>query len=158
LKRILKRSAVVILLALSLWILIAYWTSTNDCNRNAATPSNPMKAIRYCDYAECRHVLSPKGVCVLAGMGGAGVKGTEAMRRIAGNIFTARALSSFTDQKFAQYRTKSSKQDLILLADLIQTGRITPVIDRRYKLGEAPEALRYLNEGHARGKVIITAN
>jgi len=109
-------------------------------------------------FAERRHVLSPKGICVLAGMGGAGVKGSEAMRRIAGNIFTARALSSFTDQKFAQYRTKSSKQDLTQLADLIQTGRITPVIDRRYKLGEAPEALRYLNEGHARGKVIITAN
>jgi len=109
-------------------------------------------------FAERRRVLNPKGICGLAGMGGAGVKGREALGRIAGNIFTARALSSFTDQKFAQYRTKSSKQDLILLADLIQTGRITPVIDRRYKLGEAPEALRYLNEGHARGKVIITAN
>ena len=109
-------------------------------------------------FAERRHVLNPKGICVLAGMGGAGVKGSEALGRIAGNIFTARALSSFTDQKFAQYRTKSSKQDLTLLADLIQTGRITPVIDRRYKLGEAPEAFRYLNEGHARGKIIITAN
>ena len=52
--------------------------------------------------------------------------------------------------------TKMSKQDLILLGDLIQTRKITPVIDRRYKLGEAPEALRYLNEGHARGKVVIT--
>jgi NADPH:quinone reductase-like Zn-dependent oxidoreductase len=109
-------------------------------------------------FAERRHVLNPKGICILAGMGGAGVKGREAIGRIAGNIFTAHALSSFTDQKFAQYRTKSSKQDLILLADLIQTERITPVIDRRYKLGEAPEALRYLNEGHARGKIIITAN
>jgi NADPH:quinone reductase-like Zn-dependent oxidoreductase len=109
-------------------------------------------------FAERRGVLNPKGICVLAGMGGAGVKGREAIGRIAGNIFTARALSSFTDQKFAQYRTKSSKQDLRLLADLIQTGRITPVIDRRYKLGETSEALRYLNEGHARGKIIITAN
>jgi len=109
-------------------------------------------------FAERRHVLNPKGICVLAGMGGAGVKASEAIGRIAGNIFTARASSLFTDQKFAQYRTKSSKQDLILLANLIQTGRITPVIDRRYKLGEAAEALRYLNEGHARGKVIITAN
>ena len=109
-------------------------------------------------FAERRHVLNPKGICVLAGMGGAGVKGSDALGRIASNIFTARALSSFTDQKFAQYRTKSSKQDLTVLADLIQTGKITPVIDRRYKLGEAPEALRYLNEGHARGKVIITAN
>ena len=107
-------------------------------------------------FAERRHVLNPKGICVLAGMGGAGVKASEAIGRIAGNIFTARASSLFTDQKFAQYRTKSSKQDLTLLADLIRTGKITPVIDRRYKLGEAPEALRYLNEGHARGKVVIT--
>src|SRR5467141_1034615 len=107
-------------------------------------------------FTERRRVLTPKGICVLAGMGGAGVKEGQAIRRISGNLFTARGLSSFTDQKFAQYMTKSSKQDLILLADLIQTGRITPVIDRRYKLSETPDALRYLNEGHARGKVVIT--
>jgi NADPH:quinone reductase-like Zn-dependent oxidoreductase len=89
-------------------------------------------------------------------MGGAGVKEGQAIGRIAGNLFTARGLSSFTDQKFAQYMTKMSKDDLIMLGDLIQTGRITPVIDRRYKLSETPDALRYLNEGHARGKVVIT--
>jgi NADPH:quinone reductase-like Zn-dependent oxidoreductase len=109
-------------------------------------------------FTERRRVLTPKGICVLAGMGGAGVKEGQAIGRIAGNLFTARALSSFTDQKFAQYMTKMNKQDLIMLGDLIQTRKITPVIDRRYKLGEAPEALRYLNEGHARGKVIVTAN
>jgi NADPH:quinone reductase-like Zn-dependent oxidoreductase len=91
-------------------------------------------------------------------MGGAGVKGSEAIRRIAGNIFTARALSSFTDQKFAQYRTKASKQDLIMLGELTQAGKLSPVIERTYKLGDAPEALRYLNQGHARGKIVITAN
>jgi NADPH:quinone reductase-like Zn-dependent oxidoreductase len=106
-------------------------------------------------FAERRRVLYPKGICVLAGMGGAGVKGSEAIGRIAGNLFTARALSSFTDQKFAQYRTKSSKQDLIMLGDLVKTGKLRPVIERTYKLSDAPEALRYLNEGHARGKVII---
>ena len=109
-------------------------------------------------FTERRRVLTPKGICVLAGMGGAGVKEGQAIGRIAGNLFTARGLSSFTDQKFAQYMTKMSKQDLTVLADFIQTGRIKPVIDRRYKLSEAPEALRYLNEGHARGKVVITAN
>jgi NADPH:quinone reductase-like Zn-dependent oxidoreductase len=108
-------------------------------------------------FAERRRILSPKGICVLAGMGGAGAKGGEALRRIAG-IFTARGLSSFVDQKFAEYITKMNKQDLIMLADLIQAGKLMPVIDRRYKLSEAPEALRYLNEGHARGKIIITAN
>jgi len=109
-------------------------------------------------FAERRRVLNPKGICVLAGMGGAGVRGGQALGRIAGNIFTARARSSFTDQKFAQYRTKVSKDDLIILADLIQTGKVRPVMERTYKLTDAPEALRYLNEGHAKGKIIITVN
>jgi NADPH:quinone reductase-like Zn-dependent oxidoreductase len=106
-------------------------------------------------FAERRRVLYPKGICVLAGMGGAGVKGGKAIGRIADNIFKARALSSFTDQKFAQYRTKSSKQDLIMLGDLVETGKLRPVIERTYKLNNAPEALRYLDQGHARGKVVI---
>ena len=50
LKRILKWTAIIILLALILWGFTAYWTSTNDCNRNAATPTDPMKAVRYCEY------------------------------------------------------------------------------------------------------------
>jgi NADPH:quinone reductase-like Zn-dependent oxidoreductase len=100
-------------------------------------------------------VLNPKGICVLAGMGGAGVKGGEAIRRIVGNLFIARGLSSFTNQKFAQYMTKVSKQDLIMLADLIQAGKITPVIERTCKLDDAPEAFRLLDQGHARGKTVI---
>ncbi len=107
-------------------------------------------------FAERRRVLTPKGICVLAGMGGAGVKGGEALGRIAGNLFIARGLSSFVDQKFAQYITKMNKQDLITLGDLIQAGKLRPVIERTYTLNEAPEALRYLNEGHARGKIVIT--
>src|SRR5437867_6089764 len=106
-------------------------------------------------FAERRRVLNPKGICVLAGMGGAGTRGNEAIGRIVGG-FTARGLSSFVDQKFAMYITKMSKQDLIILGDLIQAGKITPVIDRTYKLGDATDALRYLDEGHARGKIIIT--
>ena len=52
--------------------------------------------------------------------------------------------------------TKMSKQDLIMLCDLTQAGKITPVIDRTYKLTDSTDALRYLGEGHARGKVVIT--
>ena len=107
-------------------------------------------------FTERRRVLNPKGICVLAGMGGAGVKEGQALGRIAGNLFTARGLSSFTDQKFAQYMTKVSKDDLIMLGDLVETGKLRPVIERTYKLTDAPEALRYLNEGHAKGKIIIT--
>jgi len=109
-------------------------------------------------FAERRRVLTPKGICVLAGMGGAGVKGGEAIGRIVGNLFIARGFSWFTAQKFAQYITKMNKQDLIMLADLIQTGKLTPVIEQTYNLSEASEALRRLNEGHARGKIVITAN
>jgi hypothetical protein len=50
LKRILKWTAIIILLALILWGFTAYWTSTNDCNLNAATPTDLMKAVRYCEY------------------------------------------------------------------------------------------------------------
>jgi len=109
-------------------------------------------------FFERRRVLTPKGICILAGMGGAGVKEGQAIGRIAGNLFTARALSSFTDQKFAQYMTKMSKPDLIILGDLIQEGRLRPVIEQTYKLNDAPEAFHHLDGGHARGKVVITAN
>jgi len=106
-------------------------------------------------FAERHRVLNPKGICVLAGMGGAGVKGGEAIRRIVGNLFIARGLSSFTNQRFAQYMTKMSKQDLIMLGDLIQAGKLRPVIERTYKLSDAADALRYLDQGHARGKIVI---
>jgi NADPH:quinone reductase-like Zn-dependent oxidoreductase len=107
-------------------------------------------------FAERRRVLTPKGICVLVGMGGAGVTGGQAIGRIAGNIFTARGLSSFTDQKFALYRIKTSKEDLIMLADLVEAGKLKPVIERTYKLDETAEAMRYFAEGHARGKLVVT--
>ncbi len=50
LKRILKWTVGVILVALIAWVFIAYWTSTNDCERYTAVPANPMKAVVYCDY------------------------------------------------------------------------------------------------------------
>lgn len=107
-------------------------------------------------FSERRRVLTTKGICVLAGMGGAGVKEGQALGRIAGNLFIARGLSSFTNQKFAQYMTKLNKPDLILLGELIQAGKVRPVIERTYKLNDAPEALRQLDAGHARGKLVIT--
>jgi len=109
-------------------------------------------------FFERRRVLNPKGICVLAGMGGTGTKTGEAMGRIAGNLFLARGLSSFTNQKFAQYMTKMNKEDLIMLGDLTQTGKLKPVIERTYKLSDASEAFRIFSQGHARGKVVITVD
>jgi NADPH:quinone reductase-like Zn-dependent oxidoreductase len=51
---------------------------------------------------------------------------------------------------------KRSKEDLAILRDLMEAGKVTPVVDRRYDLCEVPQAIRYMEEGHARGKVVIT--
>ncbi len=51
---------------------------------------------------------------------------------------------------------RPNKNDLVLLKELLEAGKVVPVIDRRYPLSEVPEAIRYLEEGHARGKVVIT--
>ena len=107
-------------------------------------------------FSERRRVLTPKGICVLAGLGGIGVKQGQAIGRIAGNLFLARGLSSFTDQKFVTFGTTVNKQDLALLGDLIQAGKVRPVIERACKLDDVPEALRVLEQGHARGKTVIT--
>jgi NADPH:quinone reductase-like Zn-dependent oxidoreductase len=62
----------------------------------------------------------------------------------------------FVSQKMSMMLAEFSPEDMAALADLLQSGKIKPVIDRTYKLSEVPEALRYLEQGHARGKVIIS--
>src|SRR5436190_22114332 len=104
-------------------------------------------------FAERRRVLTPNGVCVLAGIGGAGLH-PETWGRM-GGTFKADLLSRFVDQKFVRYVTKTDKEDLKLLSDLMQSGKVKPVIDRTYKVSETAEAMRYFEEGHARGKVVI---
>ena len=65
-------------------------------------------------------------------------------------------LISMTGKKMGFMMAKMNKKDLLFLKELLETGKVVPVIDRRYPLSEVADALRYLEEGHARGKVIIT--
>jgi NADPH:quinone reductase-like Zn-dependent oxidoreductase len=65
-------------------------------------------------------------------------------------------MSPFVSQKLGSMIAKGSKDDLLILKELIEAGKVTPVIDKTYALSEAPEAMRYFGEGHARGKVVIT--
>ena len=65
-------------------------------------------------------------------------------------------LSRFVRQKLLLFLAHLSKDDLIVMRELLETGRVTPVIDRSYPLRDVPSAIRYLEEGHARGKVVIT--
>jgi NADPH:quinone reductase-like Zn-dependent oxidoreductase len=60
------------------------------------------------------------------------------------------------EQKLITFICTQNHKDLIALTELIEAGKITPVIDRTYPLSEAPKAIQYLEQGHARGKIIIT--
>jgi NADPH:quinone reductase-like Zn-dependent oxidoreductase len=111
--------------------------------------------VRNHSFAALRGVLTAKGICALAGIGGSGVRPGEALGRII-RTFAARGFSSFTDTKFAVYYTATSRQDLTVLGELLQDGELKPVIERTYSLEEAPQALRQLHAGHARGKLVVT--
>jgi NADPH:quinone reductase-like Zn-dependent oxidoreductase len=107
-------------------------------------------------FSERRRILNPNGICVMVGVGGAGWHDGMAMR-LAGEL-NAYVRSRFVNEKFVAYIAEFNKKDMMVLADLMRGGKVTPVIDKTYKLSETPEALRYLETGHARGKVVINVN
>ena len=99
----------------------------------------------------CRRVLTPKGSLIMVGApNDARVIGLLA--KLGGALVLSRVVS----QDLVFFVAKSNKTDLNILAEMMATGKLLPVIDRRFSLSEVPEALRYLEEGHARGKVVIT--
>jgi NADPH:quinone reductase-like Zn-dependent oxidoreductase len=106
-------------------------------------------------FSERRRVLTPNGICVNAGLGGAGWRADT--RTHLTRSFITPLMSKFTSQKFRFFIAQLNHQDLALLGDLMQSGKVTPVIDRNYKsLNDVQDALAYLEQGHARGKVVIT--
>ena len=107
-------------------------------------------------FSERRNILKSNGICVLAGVGGAGLH-PGMWGRVLGNFATV-FRSKFTSQKFVFYIATLTKDDLNVLRDLMQSGKVSPVIDRTYKISETQAAVRYLEEGHARGKVVITTD
>ncbi|MDH3350892.1 MAG: NAD(P)-dependent alcohol dehydrogenase [Gammaproteobacteria bacterium] len=96
-----------------------------------------------------RRVLKPDGIFVIVG----GAKGNW-LGPVMGPI-KAFMLSPFVDQEFVMILAELRQSDLNTLADLMQAGTVTPVIDSRYRLSEVPDAIRHSEEGHARGKIII---
>jgi NADPH:quinone reductase-like Zn-dependent oxidoreductase len=98
-----------------------------------------------------RRALAPKGTLVIVGgeLGGRWLGGLDRQLR-------ALVLSRFVGQKLTSLLSKENHRDLLVLKELIEAGKVTPVIDRTYPLSEVPQAIRYLEEGHARGKVVIT--
>lgn len=98
-------------------------------------------------------ILSPNGIYVMVGSTDPGKWFGWLVAPLEGVI-----LSKFVHQKFTLLLAELNPADLRTLATLMQSGKMTPVIDRRYKLSEAAEALRYLEKGHARGKVVLTVD
>ncbi|MCP4610057.1 MAG: NAD(P)-dependent alcohol dehydrogenase, partial [Planctomycetes bacterium] len=96
-------------------------------------------------FSDLRHALTPQGMIIPnSGHGGMGY------------VFKAFLLSPFMRQQGGMFLAASNSKDLVVLKDLIESGKVTPVIDRTYPLSDTPEAFRYLEESHARGKVVIT--
>ena len=100
--------------------------------------------------SDCRRVLSPEGTLVLSG--GEGGRWIGAVGHLIGSL----ARGVFMKQKVQPFLAKKSGEDLAVLKELIEAGKIRPVIDRAYPLSEVPGAIRYLEDGRAQGKVVIT--
>ncbi|HEY4906517.1 MAG TPA: NAD(P)-dependent alcohol dehydrogenase [Candidatus Acidoferrum sp.] len=101
-------------------------------------------------FSECCRVLNPKGRII-----GAGGKTDNWMLKPIGRMITTAVQSLFVSQKQLSIFAKMNQADLLVISELVASGKVRPVIDRRCKLDELPEAMRYLEEGHARGKVVI---
>jgi NADPH:quinone reductase-like Zn-dependent oxidoreductase len=107
-------------------------------------------------FSACRRALAPKGRYVLIGHDRFG-KGAGRWLGSLPRVLKLVILSPFVSQlPSLGFSMPNKKDSMELLKELLEAGKLTPVIDRKYPLGEVPKALRYLEEGHARGKVVIT--
>ncbi|MGD0319366.1 MAG: NAD(P)-dependent alcohol dehydrogenase [Nitrososphaerales archaeon] len=94
-----------------------------------------------------KRALSPKGVYVMTG---------GSMTQLLQTMLLGRLVTMIGGKKMHNLMAKLSQNDLVFMKDLLETGKVVPVVERRYSLGQAAEAIRYVEEGHAQGKVVIT--
>jgi NADPH:quinone reductase-like Zn-dependent oxidoreductase len=105
-------------------------------------------------FSACRRVLNPEGIYIVVGMVG------EPVGRWIG--FLGRPIKALVLSRFVRHKrvvflaARPSQHDLTVMRELMESGKVIPVIDKRYRLSEVSAAIRYLGEGHARGKVVIT--
>jgi NADPH:quinone reductase-like Zn-dependent oxidoreductase len=99
---------------------------------------------------EYKQALKPNGICVLAGGGGGSI-----LELIVG-MFQEWWISKTENKKIGSFLANINQKDLAFMKELLASGKVKPVIDRRYSLNNTADALRYLGEGHAQGKIVIT--
>jgi len=102
-------------------------------------------------WSEYRRVLAPRATLVAVG----GPKSNRLLGPL-GHVLRTRLAAVPSSRRAVFFIAKLNRPDLEALSDLLEAGAVTPVIDRRYELSEIADALRYLGEGHARGKVVVT--
>ena len=123
-----------------------------DFTKNGQTYDLIYCAVGNRSAAAYKRALNPRGICVVAGF--------TTMSHMLFQVLFLGAWVSMTGSKKIRDMgmMKPNKEDLVFIKELLEAGKVVPVIDRRYPLSEVPEALRYLEEGHARGKVVITVS
>ena len=118
-----------------------------DFTKNGQHYNLILAANGYHPILDYKRALGPEGTYVMTGGSGAQMFQSMTLGPI---------LSMTGNKKLGNLSMKANKGDLIFMKGLLEAGEVTPVIDRTYPLSEVPEAMRYLEEGHARGKVVIT--
>ena len=119
-----------------------------DFTRNGQLYDLILDVVVHRSISDYMRALSPEGICIMVG---------GSMTRIFFNLLLGLFISMTSKKRIGLGMWEPNKKgDLALLAELFEAGKVKPVIDRRYPLREVPEALRYLEEGHAKGKVVIT--
>ena len=120
-----------------------------DFTRNGQTYDLILDAVGNRSVSDYKRILSPKGICVIAGF--------TTLSRLFEHVFLGLWASRTGSKKIGIMGTvKPNKKDLVFMKELLESGKVVPVIDGRYPLSETAEAIRHLEEGHAQGKVVIT--
>ena len=118
-----------------------------DFTRNGQNYDLILAANGYHSILDYKRALSPKGTYVMTG---------GSMAQMFQAILLGPLISMTEGKKMGALSSKPNQKDLAFLKELLETGKVKPVIDKRYPLSEVPEAIRYLEEGHAKGKIVIT--
>jgi len=120
-----------------------------DFTRNGQEYDLILDAVGNRSVSDLKRALRPNGICAVAGF--------TTLARLFQVIALGAWVSKTGNTKVGLMETaKANKKDLIFIKELLEAGKVVPVIDRTYPLSEVPEAIRYLEAGHARGKVVIT--
>jgi NADPH:quinone reductase-like Zn-dependent oxidoreductase len=120
----------------------------DDFTRNGLHYDLVFDAVGNHSVSAIKRALNPGGICAVIGFSSVG--------RMMQTVLLGPFMLLGSRKKMGLMVAKMKQEDLVSIKELVEAGKVIPVIDRRYSFDEIPEAVRYLEEGHARGKVVVT--